>query len=88
VRQVLLPHVVSRSLLTSRGDASTNNPVFASRKGGRLTDQVHAGSRGSTDRSRKLIAMVGTVALVTPPVRVGQHLLAYRLATALGLDAV
>jgi hypothetical protein len=32
--------------------------------------------------------MVGTVALVTPPVRIGQHLLAYQLATAVGLDAV
>jgi hypothetical protein len=32
--------------------------------------------------------MVGTVALVTPPVRTGQHLLAYRLATALRLNAV
>jgi hypothetical protein len=32
--------------------------------------------------------MLGTVALVTPPVCIGQHLLAYRLATALCLDAV
>jgi hypothetical protein len=32
--------------------------------------------------------MLGTAALVTPPVRIGQHLLAYRLTTALGLDAV
>jgi hypothetical protein len=45
-------------------------------------------SCGSTDRSSRLIGMVGTVALVTPPVRIGQQLLAYRLATALGLDAV
>jgi hypothetical protein len=32
--------------------------------------------------------MGGPVALVTPPVRIGPHLLAYRLATALDLDAV
>jgi integrase/recombinase XerD len=36
-RQVLLPNIVSRSLLTLRGDAGANDPVFASRKGGRLT---------------------------------------------------
>jgi hypothetical protein len=32
--------------------------------------------------------VVGTVALVTPPVRIGQHLLAYRPATTLRLDAI
>src|SRR6185437_8348168 len=37
VRQVLLPDVVSRSLLTLRGDASS---VFASRKGGHLTERA------------------------------------------------
>jgi len=36
----------------------------------------------------QLIATVGTVVLGMPPVRIGQHLLAYRLATALCLDAV
>jgi site-specific recombinase XerD len=35
--QVLLPDIVSRLLLTLRGDAAANDPVFASRKGGRLT---------------------------------------------------
>ena len=34
VRQVLLPAAVSRSLLSLRGDAGANDPVFASRKGG------------------------------------------------------
>jgi site-specific recombinase XerD len=34
VRQVLLPTAVSRSLLAVRGDASANDPVFPSRKGG------------------------------------------------------
>jgi integrase/recombinase XerD len=34
VRQVLLPEVVSRSLLSLRGDAGANDPVFASRQGG------------------------------------------------------
>jgi site-specific recombinase XerD len=34
VRQVLLPAAVSRSLLSLRGDAGADAPVFASRKGG------------------------------------------------------
>ena len=40
VRQVLLPEVVSRSLLSLRGDAGANDPVFASRKGGSLTERA------------------------------------------------
>jgi hypothetical protein len=32
--------------------------------------------------------MVGTVVLVTLPLRIGQHLLAHRLAASLGLDTV
>ena len=39
VRQVLLPEIVSRALLSLRGDAGANDPVFASRKGGLLTQQ-------------------------------------------------
>jgi integrase/recombinase XerD len=39
VRQVLLPEIVSRALLSLRGDAGANDPVFASRKGGPLTQQ-------------------------------------------------
>ena len=40
VRQVILPEIVSRSLLSLRGDAGANDPVFASlKKGGRLTQQ-------------------------------------------------
>jgi hypothetical protein len=31
VHQVLLPEIVSRSLLSLRGDAGANDPVFASR---------------------------------------------------------
>jgi site-specific recombinase XerC len=34
VRQVLLPAIVSRALLSLRGDVGANDPVFASRKGG------------------------------------------------------
>jgi integrase/recombinase XerD len=34
VRQVLLPEIPSRSLLSLRGDAGVSDPVFASRKGG------------------------------------------------------
>jgi len=40
VRQVLLPDVVSRSLLTLRGDASAKDAVFASRKGDHLTERA------------------------------------------------
>jgi integrase/recombinase XerD len=41
VRQVLLPEIVSRSLLSLRGDAGANDPVFASRKGGgKLTERA------------------------------------------------
>jgi len=36
-REVLLPEVVGRSLLSLRGDAGANDPVFSSRRGGRLT---------------------------------------------------
>ena len=40
-RQVLLPQVVSASLLALRGDAGANDPVFASHKGGRrLTERT------------------------------------------------
>jgi integrase/recombinase XerD len=44
VRQVLLPAIVSRALLALRGDAGNNDPVFASRKGGKrlLARAVHA----------------------------------------------
>jgi integrase/recombinase XerD len=41
VRQVLLPEIVSRSLLSLRGDAGANDPVFASRQGGgQLTERA------------------------------------------------
>ena len=40
-RQVLLPQLVSASLLALRGDAGANDPVFASHKGGqRLTERI------------------------------------------------
>jgi integrase/recombinase XerD len=44
VRQVLLPTIVSKSLLALRGEAGADDPVFPSRKGGeRLTERaVHA----------------------------------------------
>jgi integrase/recombinase XerD len=44
VRQVLLPAIVSRALLSLRDDAGNNDPVFASRKGGKplLARAVHA----------------------------------------------
>ena len=43
VRQVLLPNAVSRQLLEHRGDAGANDPVFAARHGGPLTERaVHS----------------------------------------------
>ena len=35
--EVLLPEVVARSLLSLRGDAGANDPVFTSPRGGHLT---------------------------------------------------
>jgi integrase/recombinase XerD len=41
VRQVLLPAIVSKSLLALRGEAGADDPVFPSRKGGeRLTERA------------------------------------------------
>jgi hypothetical protein len=40
VRQALLPDIVSRSLLSLRGDAGANDPVCCSRKGGHLTERT------------------------------------------------
>jgi integrase/recombinase XerD len=40
VRQVLLPEIVSRSLLSLRGNVGANDPVFASRKGAHLTERA------------------------------------------------
>jgi integrase/recombinase XerD len=37
VRNVLLPEIVSRSLLSLRGDAGGNDPVFVSQRSDRLT---------------------------------------------------
>jgi integrase/recombinase XerD len=43
VRQVLLPEGLSRRLLARRGDAGVNDPVFAARHGGPLTERaVHS----------------------------------------------
>ena len=39
-REVLLPEVVARSLLSLRGDAGANDPVFASPRGGHLTERA------------------------------------------------
>jgi integrase/recombinase XerD len=53
VRQVLLPAIVSRTLLALRGDAGNNDPVFASRKGGKplLARAVHAMVRRAAARA-------------------------------------
>jgi integrase/recombinase XerD len=40
VRQVLLPEIVSRSLLSLRGEAGDGDPVFPARHGGPLTERA------------------------------------------------
>jgi integrase/recombinase XerD len=40
VRQVVLPEIVSRSLLSLRGNAGADDPVFAKRNGGRYTERA------------------------------------------------
>lgn len=40
IRQVLLPEAVATAILVLRNDAGANDPVFASRKGGRLTERA------------------------------------------------
>jgi integrase/recombinase XerD len=39
-REVLLPEVVGRSLLSLRGDAGANDPVFPSPRGGHITERA------------------------------------------------
>jgi integrase/recombinase XerD len=51
VRQVLLPDIVSRSPLSLRVDAGANDPVFASRKGGHLTERAVNGMVKRTARN-------------------------------------
>ncbi len=60
VRQVLLPEVVSRSLWSLRGDAGVNDPVFASRKGGSLTERAVNGM------VKRAAARAGVNASVSP----------------------
>jgi integrase/recombinase XerD len=61
VRQVLLPEVVSRSLLSLRGDAGANDPVFPSRKaGGQLTERAVHGM------VKRVAAKAGINAAVSP----------------------
>jgi integrase/recombinase XerD len=50
MRQVLLPEIVSRSVLSLRGEAGANDAVFASRK--------HRGERGGRLTERAVNAMV------------------------------
>ena len=40
IRQVLLPETVATAILALRSDAGANDPVFASRKGGRLSERA------------------------------------------------
>src|SRR5262245_15090221 len=60
VRQVLLLEIVSRSLLSLRGDAGANDPVFASRKGGGLAE------RTVNDMVKRAAAKAGIDAPVSP----------------------
>src|SRR5215475_6542122 len=60
VRQVLLPEIVSRSLLSLRDDAGVNDPVFGSRKGGALAE------RTVNDMVKRAAAKAGIEAPVSP----------------------
>jgi integrase/recombinase XerD len=40
IRQVLLPETVATAILALRSDAGANDPIFASRKGGRLSERA------------------------------------------------
>jgi integrase/recombinase XerD len=59
-RQVLIPDFVSRSLLTLRGDAGANDPVFANRRGRRLTDRAVHGM------VKRAAARAGVNAAISP----------------------
>jgi site-specific recombinase XerD len=61
VRQVLLPAAVSRSLLSLRGDAGADAPVFASRKGG--GPLLARAVRGTVSRA---VAKAGLEAPISP----------------------
>ena len=52
VRRVLLPEIISRSLLSLRGDAGANDPVFASRKGGGRLTERHGETCGEGGRHK------------------------------------
>ena len=73
VRQILLPEIVSRSLLSLRGDAGANDPVFRSsrKSGGPLTERaVHAMVKRTPPRP----ASPGDLAaLVAPCARLACH---------------
>jgi integrase/recombinase XerD len=58
VRQVLLPETVSRSLLSLRGETGAHDPVFVSRKGGRLTERA---VNGMVKRAAKAAGITGAV---------------------------
>jgi integrase/recombinase XerD len=60
VRQVLLPDIVSRSLLSLRADAGANDSVFASRNGGGLAE------RTVNDMVKRAAAKAGIEAPVSP----------------------
>ena len=62
VRQVLLPDIVSRSLLSLRGDAGANQSVFASRKGPRARRQWHGQAHGQKGRHQR-----GCIAALAAP---------------------
>ena len=61
VRQVLLPEIVSRSLLSLRGDAGANDPVFPSRKGG-----GHLTERAVNGMVKRAAAKAGISTAISP----------------------
>ena len=61
VRQVLLPEVVSRSLLSLRGGAGASDPVFASRKGG-----GHLNERAVNGTLKRIAKAAGVTEALSP----------------------
>ena len=73
VRQVLLPEIVSRSLLSLRDDVDANDPVFPSRMGGGKLTERNVNAMVKRDGSQGRHQRGGLAALATPRPRLACH---------------
>ena len=70
VRKVLLPEIVSRAILSLRGDAGADDPVFPSREGGHLTERAVNGMvKRTAAKARISEAGLPALACGTPTAR-------------------